>query len=176
MANLILLVADSLVALGLGTASVATASLGTTNYVLLRQSLAGLFTMIAYLFIMLVDAANGFGDDEESSASSAYKPSKPTQNVTSFKPSAASVASSTAPVRRAAPAAPQEPSRPRPKSTKGEILVALYDYQGQEDDELNFEEGARIELLEDHMDGWASGIVLSTREQGLFPLNYTERE
>ena len=177
LSSMILLVADSLVALALGAASVATASLGTTNYVLLRQSLAGLFTMIAYLFIMLVDAANGFGDDdEESSASSAYKPSKPTQNVTSFKPSAAPVASSTAPVRRAAPAAPQEPARPRPKSTKGEILVALYDYQGQEDDELNFEEGARIELLEDHMDGWASGIVLSTREQGLFPLNYTERE
>jgi len=54
--------------------------------------------------------------------------------------------------------------------------VALYDYQGQEADELDFEEGARIELLEDHADGWASGIVLSTMQEGLFPLNYTEKE
>merc|ERR1711907_827096 len=85
-ANLILLVADSLVALTLGTASIVTASLGTTNYILLKQSLAALCTMIAYLFMMVVDAANGFADSEESS--STYKPSKPTQNMTSFKPSA----------------------------------------------------------------------------------------
>ena len=78
--------------------------------------------------------------------------------------------------RRAAPSPPSQPMRARPKSTRGEILVALYDYQGQEADELDFEEGARIELVEDHADGWASGIVLSSMQEGLFPLNYTEKE
>merc|ERR1711939_237774 len=110
------------------------------------------------------------------------KPSSsyPTYNKTSYKPSSstttpAATSSSTA-SRRDAPAPPKALSKPRPKSTRGEVLVALYDYQGQEADELNFEEGARIELIEDHLDGWASGIDLSTRAEGLFPLNYTEKE
>lgn len=66
--NNILLLADGLVAVALGAASIATASLGTKNYIFLNQSLAALFAMLAYLFIMVVDAANG--DSEESSGSS----------------------------------------------------------------------------------------------------------
>ena len=99
-------------------------------------------TMFVYLLIMVVDAAHGFGeDDDDKPASStyngggggggaAYMPSKPTQNKTSYQPSPAiamtTTTSTTVASRRAAPAAPKEPSPPRPKSTKGEILVALY--------------------------------------------------
>jgi len=175
--NIILLIADSLCAIGLGAASIAAANVGDVNYVLLRQSIAAMFTMAIYLMIMLVDAAHAFDGEEDDSSGgpktqqmSTYKP---TQNKTSYKPSGGSKATTP---RREAPEPPSQSGRARPKSTRGEILVALYDYQGQEADELDFEEGARIELVEDHADGWASGIVLSSMQEGLFPLNYTEKE
>jgi len=179
--NTLLLIGDSLVALALAAASIAAANVGNTRYFFLRQSIVCAITEGVYLIILLIDAAHAFNgdDDEDAAPQSTYKPS---YNKTSYKPSSKPssnvepVKSSMAPSRRQAPAPPKEPMRVRPKSTRGEILVALYDYQGQEADELDFEEGARIELIEDHADGWASGIVMSTRAEGLFPLNYTEKE
>jgi len=171
--NVVLMIGDSIVALFLGAASIAAANVGKERYFFLRQSIAALITMCLFLVVMLIDAAQAFSDsdDEPAKPASNYKPS---YNKTSYKTETAT--STTAASRRDAPAPPKEPSRPRPKSTRGEILVALYDYQGQEADELDFQEGARIELLEDHLDGWASGVILDTRKEGLFPLNYTEKE
>merc|ERR1712222_214367 len=126
------------------------------------------------LVLTLIDAGQAFGGEEDESDSkpqSSYV--KPSSNKTSYNKTETTTTSSS---RRDAPAAPKERARPRPKSTRGEILVALYDYQGQEADELDFEEGARIELIEDHLDGWATGVELDTRKEGLFPLNYTEKE
>jgi len=173
--NVVLLFGDTIVAIGLAAASIAAADVGGSRYFFLRQSIISLITLGLYALIMLVDAAHAFADsDGESKAQSTYKPSA---NQTSYKPSSqpTKTATATAGSRRQAPPAPREQTKERIKSYKGEVLVALYDYQGQESDELNFQEGDRIELTEDHADGWASGILLSTREEGLFPLNYTEK-
>merc|ERR1712176_1114039 len=125
---------------------------------------------------MLLDAAQAFGAKSNSSPKSQqqkaqkYKPYKQPQSKAKNDDYLESNES-----RREAPRPPKQPMRERPKSVRGEILVALYDYQGQESDELDFNEGDRIELIEDHADGWAYGILLSNRAEGLFPLNYTEQ-
>merc|ERR1712224_82422 len=129
--------------------------------------------MCLFLLMVVIDAAQVFSDDtdddEPAKPPSSYKPSQKKTEMTT-------TTTTTTSKRREAPSPPKQQSRPRPKSTRGEILVALYDYQGQEADELDFQEGARIELIEDHLDGWASGVELETRKEGLFPLNYTEKE
>ena len=56
---------------------------------------------------------------------------------------------------------------------QGEVLVALYTFQGASDQELNFSEGDKIELIEEFSDGWAEGRVVGGGAKGLFPLNYT---
>jgi len=173
--SVVCLIGDSLAALTLGAASISAASVGETKYFFLRQSIAALITMCLFLVITLIDAAHAFGgeSDDESEKSQSYKPS---YNKTSYNKTETTTTTTAASSRRSAPSPPKERTRPRPKSTRGEILVALYDYQGQEADELDFQEGARIELIEDHLDGWASGVELETRKEGLFPLNYTEKE
>jgi hypothetical protein len=174
--NIVLLIGDGITSILLGTASIAAASVGKNKYFFLRQSIAALITMCLFLVLTLIDAAQAFGgesDDESEKAQSSYKPS---YNKTSYNKTETTTTTTSASTRRNAPPPPKQQSRPRPKSTRGEILVALYDYQGQEADELDFQEGARIELIEDHLDGWASGVELETRKEGLFPLNYTEKE
>jgi len=175
--NVVCLIGDSLTALALGAASIAAANVGKNTYFFLRQSVAALITMCLFLVLTLIDAGQAFGGEEDESDSkpqSSYV--KPSSNKTSYNKTETTTTTTTSSSRRDAPAAPKERARPRPKSTRGEILVALYDYQGQEADELDFEEGARIELIEDHLDGWATGVELDTRKEGLFPLNYTEKE
>merc|ERR1719420_1132454 len=171
--NMVCLIGDSLASLALGAASIAAANVGKNKYFFLRQSVAALVTMCLFLVLTLIDAAQAFGveDDESDGKKTSYVPSS---NKTSYNKTETTTSTTTSASRRDAPAPPKERARPRPKSTRGEILVALYDYQGQEADELDFQEGARIELIEDHADGWASGIALSTMQEGLFPLNYTE--
>merc|ERR1712032_87312 len=174
--NVVCLIGDGLASLALGAASIAAASVGKNKYFFLRQSIAALISMCLFLVLTLIDAGQAFGgesDDESDKPQSSYKPS---YNKTSYNKTETTTTTTTSSSRREAPAAPKERTRPRPKSTRGEILVALYDYQGQEADELDFQEGARIELIEDHLDGWASGVELETRKEGLFPLNYTEKE
>merc|ERR1719203_859886 len=169
------MIGDSIVALFLGAASIAAANVGKERYFFLRQSITALITMCLFLVVMLIDAAQAFSDDSDEEPDKPASNYKPSYNKTSYNKTETTT-STTSASRRDAPAPPKERSRPRPKSTRGEILVALYDYQGQEADELDFQEGARIELIEDHLDGWASGVELETRKEGLFPLNYTEKE
>lgn len=173
--NMVCLIGDSLASLALGAASIAAANVGKNKYFFLRQSVAALVTMCLFLVLTLIDAAQAFGveDDESDGKKTSYVPSS---NKTSYNKTETTTSTTTSASRRDAPAPPKERARPRPKSTRGEILVALYDYQGQEADELDFQEGARIELIEDHLDGWATGVELDTRKEGLFPLNYTEKE
>lgn len=174
--NFVCLVGDSLASLALGAASIAAANVGKNKYFFLRQSVAALVTMCLFLVLTLIDAAQAFGVEDDESDSGTKKSYVPSSNKTSYNKTETTTSTTTSASRRDAPAPPKERARPRPKSTRGEILVALYDYQGQEADELDFQEGARIELIEDHLDGWATGVELDTRKEGLFPLNYTEKE
>ena len=54
--------------------------------------------------------------------------------------------------------------------------IALYDYDGQQDDELTFAENDEINVLIQNDDGWFEGYVVGKEDvRGLFPGNYVEQ-
>lgn len=52
------------------------------------------------------------------------------------------------------------------------IVVAIYDYMRDKEDELSFQEGAIIYVIKKNDDGWFEGVMSGTT--GLFPGNYVE--
>ena len=55
---------------------------------------------------------------------------------------------------------------------------ATYKYQAEDQDELNFEGGEIIRVIEyedpeEQEEGWLLGVKESTGEKGLFPANFT---
>ncbi|XP_058470257.1 abl interactor 2-like isoform X1 [Solea solea] len=53
-----------------------------------------------------------------------------------------------------------------------ERVVAIYDYTADKEDELSFQEGAVIYVVQKNEDGWFEGVMNLTT--GLFPGNYVE--
>jgi len=52
------------------------------------------------------------------------------------------------------------------------LVVAIYDYARDKEDELSFQEGAIIYVIKKNDDGWYEGVMHETT--GLFPGNYVE--
>uniref|UniRef100_A0A673CSS5 Abl-interactor 2a n=1 Tax=Sphaeramia orbicularis TaxID=375764 RepID=A0A673CSS5_9TELE len=52
------------------------------------------------------------------------------------------------------------------------LVVAIYDYTADKEDELSFQEGAIIYVIKKNEDGWFEGVMNATT--GLFPGNYVE--
>lgn len=52
------------------------------------------------------------------------------------------------------------------------LVVAIYDYMRDKEDELSFQEGAIIYVIKKNDDGWFEGVMSGTT--GLFPGNYVE--
>lgn len=52
---------------------------------------------------------------------------------------------------------------------------ALYEYAGEQADELTFAEDDILNILEENDDGWMKGYLGSAGDPGMFPGNYVER-
>lgn len=52
------------------------------------------------------------------------------------------------------------------------LVVAIYDYYADKDDELSFQESSVIYVLKKNDDGWWEGVMDGIT--GLFPGNYVE--
>lgn len=57
-------------------------------------------------------------------------------------------------------------------------MKATYKYVAEDQDELNFESGEIIRVVEyedpeEQEEGWLMGVKESTNEKGLFPANFT---
>lgn len=60
-----------------------------------------------------------------------------------------------------------------PSSSSGHFVIALYDHVAEADDELSFNVGERVEVLETGDGGWWKGRNIKD-EEGLFPVNYVK--
>jgi predicted ferric reductase len=67
----------------------------------------------------------------------------------------------------------RNPNRPMLSSNKATVR-AIYDYEPQDTDELEFSKGDEITVMERYDNGWWVGTNLTTGKTGLFPSNYTE--
>ena len=54
-------------------------------------------------------------------------------------------------------------------------VIALYDLEATESDELSFAVDDIIEILDDTDEGWWFGRNMKTAKTGLFPINYTRK-
>ena len=57
-------------------------------------------------------------------------------------------------------------------------VKALYAYEREDDDELSFESGDILHVVdyedpEEQEEGWLMGVKESTNEKGMFPFNFT---
>ncbi|KAJ1418199.1 hypothetical protein B484DRAFT_453752 [Ochromonadaceae sp. CCMP2298] len=92
------------------------------------------------------------------------------------RPSAPSAPSAPVAPSSAPPLAP--PSGPpsgvpgASEDTGGSFVEALYDHEAEEEDELNFKAGDRVEVIEKPDGGWWRGRC--NGEEGLFPSNYVQ--
>lgn len=54
------------------------------------------------------------------------------------------------------------------------MVIAIYDYSAQRNDELDFVKGDEIIVLVRENENWCLGELVKTRRQGYFPANYVQ--
>ncbi|KAI5933868.1 Tyrosine-protein kinase Lyn [Manis javanica] len=63
---------------------------------------------------------------------------------------------------------------PSDPEEQGDIVVALYPYDGIHPDDLSFKKGERMKVLEEHGEWWKAKS-LSTKREGFIPSNYVAK-
>jgi len=56
------------------------------------------------------------------------------------------------------------------------VVVALYDYKSRDESDLSFMKGDRMEVIDDTESDWWRVVNLTTRQEGLIPLNFVAEE
>ncbi|ORX49130.1 BAR-domain-containing protein [Hesseltinella vesiculosa] len=80
------------------------------------------------------------------------------------------------PVSRSQPPTPARRRSSAGSMTRRQQQKAVYDFQGESSDELSFQVGDVITVIDTVDDGWWLGEVdhLGAKRRGIFPVNYTE--
>lgn len=60
-------------------------------------------------------------------------------------------------------------------STRSRKTVALYTFDAQNEDELDFQEGDDVLVLKELDQGWSDGMNLRTKKRGIFPTSYVDK-
>ncbi|XP_063779811.1 tyrosine-protein kinase Lyn isoform X1 [Pseudophryne corroboree] len=63
---------------------------------------------------------------------------------------------------------------PAEAEEKGNIVVALYPYQGIHQDDLSFKKGEKLKVLEEHGEWWKAKSLI-TKKEGFIPSNYVAK-
>jgi len=111
---------------------------------------------------------------EEPSTDVSLKPFQSSQPPPPQPPQVTSSVPPLVPVTKAPPPPPPPPSAPPPPKKK-KLVVALFDHEAEEVDELGFVVGDKIEVLDDSDAGWWEGLSLTSGKKGIFPSNYVEK-
>ncbi|XP_039210215.1 vinexin isoform X2 [Crotalus tigris] len=72
----------------------------------------------------------------------------------------------------AKPQSPRHAARESPSSIQWTPYQALYHYRPQNEDELELQEGDRVDVMQQCDDGWFVGVSRRTQKFGTFPGNY----
>lgn len=64
----------------------------------------------------------------------------------------------------------------RPHHTTGPIVIAIYSYSARDFEDVSFQKGDRMEVLDDSDADWLTVLHLTTRKQGLVPRNFVALE
>ena len=62
-----------------------------------------------------------------------------------------------------------------PQAENGKIVTAAFDFEPQEEGEVAFKRGDKIKVIENTDPNWWKGKVLSTGNEGMFPVNYVKQ-
>lgn len=70
-----------------------------------------------------------------------------------------------------------KPTPTRPSiSTKGRIVVAMYNYEARDGQDVSFRKGDLMEVISDTEGDWLKVVHLITKVQGYIPGNYVAPE
>lgn len=69
----------------------------------------------------------------------------------------------------------QTPTRPQQRTT-GPVVVAVYSYSARDFEDVSFQKGDRMEVLDDSDGDWLTVFHLTTKKQGLVPRNFVAPE
>lgn len=64
----------------------------------------------------------------------------------------------------------------RPHHITGPIVIAVYSYGARDIEDVSFQKGDRMEVLDDSDADWLTVLHLTTRKQGLVPRNFVAPE
>lgn len=64
----------------------------------------------------------------------------------------------------------------RPHHITGPIVIAVYSYSARDFEDVSFQKGDRMEVLDDSDADWLTVLHLTTRKQGLVPRNFVAPE
>lgn len=73
------------------------------------------------------------------------------------------------------PTIPPSNNRP-PLSVKGKIVVALYNYEARDNNDVSFKKGDQMEVIDDSEGDWLIVVHLITKEKGYIPSNFVAPE